>query len=262
VTATARIPDGLAQMGLLSRRVLRRTLRTPASTLPNGILAVFMLIAYNGLLGDSPQVQSVTGGNYVNFVLPVALLSGALSAANAGLLLVGDLDDGYLDRLLTQPLSRRAMLAAPVLVAAAQVTIQSIVIVVVGIAIGGDPQEGLPGVLVVIGLTLVWAIGFAAYSIAVGLRTGNPEGTLAACFLLFPLVFLGPAFLPTDQLQDWVQVVADVNPAAYLMEAMRSPLVDGWDWGTLWPGLLAGALFAAAMWALALREVNRVVRAR
>jgi ABC-2 type transport system permease protein len=249
------------QLRVLTARSLRRTLRNPAATLPNGFVSAFLLFVYNGLLGSSEQVQSLTGGNYVNFVLPVAVLSASLSAANAGLSLVDDLEAGYFSRQLAMPLSRLAIVAAPMLVGAVQAAAQGAIIVLLGLLLGADPQAGAAGLLVVVAFAFLWGLGFGGYSVAVGLRTGNAEAAFAASFLLFPLIFLGPTFLPEDQLQGWIKAIAQVNPAAYVLEGMRSVLIDGWRWDPLWQGVLAGGLFALVTISAAAAVVRGVVRA-
>jgi ABC-2 type transport system permease protein len=251
----------LTQLRVLTGRALRRTIRNPAATLPNGFIAAFLLFVYNGLLGSSEPVQALTGGNYVNFVLPVAVLSSSLSAANAGLSLVDDVEAGYFDRQLAMPLSRLAIIAAPMLIGALQAAVQGAIVVVLGLLLGADPETGALGLLVVVGFAFLWGLGYGGFSVAVALRTKNAEAAFAASFLLFPIIFLGPTFLPEDQLQGWIRALAQVNPAAYVLEGMRAPLIDGWQVDPLWQGLLWGSLFAALTIGIAALVARRAVTA-
>jgi hypothetical protein len=44
--------------------------------------------------------------------------------------------------------------------------------------------------------------------VATGLLAGNAAGAQTAVFIFFPLIFLAPTFLPREQLQGWLEVVA------------------------------------------------------
>jgi ABC-2 type transport system permease protein len=116
---------------------------------------------------------------------------------------------------------------------------------------GADPATGVAGLLVVLALALLWGMGFAGFSVAIGLRTGNAYAAQAASLLTFPLLFLSPLFLPKDQLKDWMQTVASVNPTTYVLDAMRSLFSDGWQTDKLLEGFAAAAIFFAIAMTLA-----------
>ncbi|MFM9045252.1 MAG: hypothetical protein ACKOL0_05585, partial [Solirubrobacterales bacterium] len=96
-TSPAPLATGVAfpvQVALLTRRFVRNLIRQPAVLLPNLGISVFFLIVYYGSFGDSPAVVQLTGGNYLNFVLPVTVLFASISGGAAGLTLVEDLESG------------------------------------------------------------------------------------------------------------------------------------------------------------------------
>ena len=51
--------------------------------------------------------------------------------------------------------------------------------------------------------------------------------------LFFPFLFLTSSYVPREQLSGWLDTVATWNPVTYLLEGLRSLIVDGWDWGEL-----------------------------
>ena len=86
------------------------------------------------------------------------------------------------------------------------------------------------------------AIGFGALGVAAALRTGNGEAVQGLFPVLFVLLFLSTINLPLDLIPiDWFRWVATVNPITYLVNAVRSLIITGWDW----PVLAAG--FAVAI---------------
>lgn len=242
------------QVALLTKRLLLKVLREPAVTIPNLAISVFFLFTYNGAFGSSGVTQFPgVGGNYLNFILPVTILFSSISGGAAGLTLVADLETGYFRRQLTMPLARSAIVLAAILLGALQVLLQASLIMVLGLILGADPAAGFLGILVLLGFALIWGMGFAGYSVATGLKTGNAQAAQAASFVFFPLMFLAPVFLPIDQLAGWIQAVAKVNPTTYMLEAMRSVMIEGWVWSSLAKGLLAGGLFALVTLTIAVR---------
>lgn len=163
----------------------------------------------------------------------MTVLNAAIAGAIAGQLLVADLESGYLRRLLTLPVSRVAVVLAPMLVGATLVTLQAALVLVLGMILGAESSTGLAGLLVVLGLALLWGLAFAGYAVATGLLAGNAAGAQTAVFVFFPLIFLAPTFLPRDELQGWLATASVGNPTTYVLEAMRGLLIEGWDAGQL-----------------------------
>jgi ABC-2 type transport system permease protein len=239
------------QVVLLTRRLLLNTWRNPAVMLPNFFITLFFLFAYDGLLGGSADVEALTGGNYVNFILPVVILFASLSGGNSGLALVHDMEAGYFRRQLAMPLSRIAIVLAPILSGALQVVVQCVFVLILGLIIGADPATGFLGLIVVIGFAMLWGMAYAGYSVATGLKTGNAQAAQSAGLIFFPLMFLAPVLLPKEELKGWMQTLATINPTTYVLEGMRAVLIDGWELEPIAKGILAGGIFAIVMLAWA-----------
>ncbi len=177
-------------------------------------------------------------------------------------MLVADLESGYLRRLLSLPVARAALVLAPMLLGATLVAVQATLVLAVGVLVGAELEAGFAGALVVLSLALLWGLAFGGYSVATGLLAGTAAGAQTAVFIFFPLTFLAPTFLPRDQLQGWLATVAAANPTTYVLEAMRSVLIDGWDLGALAPGFgVVGALCVLSLvWAT--RVAGRVTARR
>lgn len=244
----------------LYARLMRAQLRSPLAYV-NLLLSLFFLAVYTGAFGAAEAIERLTGADFLTFILPVTILSAALAGASAGQVLVEDLESGYLRRLLTLPVSRTAVVLAPMLVGATQVVVQAAAVVVLGLALGVDPATGAGGLLVILALALGWGMAFAGYSVASGLLAGNAAAAQTASFVFFPLVFLAPTFLPREQLAGWLEAVAAVNPTTYALEAMRALLIDGWEAGTVLLGVavVSGLCVVTLLWAT---QVARGVTAR
>jgi ABC-2 type transport system permease protein len=250
-----RPPSWATQVGLLTRRVMVESLRSPVLAL-NLLLALLFLIVYDGTVGGVPLLVSFAGGNYYNFILPAAILAASVGGGAAGLLLVSDIRSGYLSRQLTMPIRRSALIASLVLTSAFQVLLQATVVILVGIALGADPKTGALGVACVLALAFVWGLGFAAYSVAVAVLSRDMQMTSAANLIFIPLIFLSPLLVPYEYLKPWMQTAADFNPARYVTEGMRSLLIEGWDGQMLLDALAASLAFGLVMGAVALLVIR------
>ena len=75
------------------------------------------------------------------------------------------------------------------------------------------------------------------------LKTGFYEGiknaqvTQSAWLLFMPLAFLTTAFMPKELLSGWFKIAVTLNPVDYVMVGLRVIIIEGWDWGTILPGL-------------------------
>jgi ABC-2 type transport system permease protein len=76
------------------------------------------------------------------------------------------------------------------------------------------------------------------------LRSGSGEAVQGLFPLMFVLLFLSSASLPRDLIQqDWFQTAATINPVSYVIEAVRSLFVIGWDSEALALGFIVAISF-------------------
>jgi ABC-2 type transport system permease protein len=75
-------------------------------------------------------------------------------------------------------------------------------------------------------------------------------------------LFLSSMSLPRDLIEtDWFRTVADWNPVSYMLECIRSLMIEGWDAEALALGFAcAGGLAAVALVAASSALRTRMVR--
>jgi ABC-2 type transport system permease protein len=242
----------LYEVFLLTRRSLVTILRTPEALLPPIAISIFFLVIYQSTLGEAAGFIPSIEGSYLGFILPLSIVSSALSGAGiAAQNVVRDIERGYFNKLLLTPVSRAALLLSPILAGAVILGLQASIVVGVGLLLGLEPATGLPGLLVVIGLAVLLGTGFAGFTVSAALGSGSAAATQGASFIFFPLTFLAPTFVPLELLSGWLATAAKVNPITYVLEAMRTLITSGWDVTALWQGVLACLLLAAVTYVLA-----------
>lgn len=243
------------QLRLLTGRVALASFLNPVLLL-NLVLALLFLLVYDGTIGGLQSFILFSDGNYYNFILPAAILAASIGGGAAGLLLVSDIGSGYLQRQLAMPLRRSALVMSLVVVAACQVALQAVVVIAFGLLLGVEPQSGTLGLLVLLALAFVWGAGFACYSVAVAIVTRDAQATAAANLIFIPLIFFSPLLVPYENLKPWMQTISDVNPTTYVMEGMRSVLIDGWSGQPLLEAFGASLAFGIVMGAAALLAIR------
>jgi ABC-2 type transport system permease protein len=243
--------------GLL-RRAARTLTRVPMLVASPLVLSAFFLVIYSGQLGQAGRAL-LPDGTYLAFVLPLVLLTTALSGGMvAGQLLVRDMTSGYHDRLLLTGAGRGRVVAAPLAATGVALTVQAVGMVAIGLVLGlrDVPAAGL-GALVL--GTAAAGSAFALLAVATAVRSRSDAAVNAVFSVLFSLSFLTSAFAPREELSGWLHHVAAVNPLTYVLEALRDAAGGVAPTGALSAGVLTVALVAAlgvAACAAAFRHVE------
>jgi len=250
------------QTALLAGRSLRLLARSPESIVPNMLISVFLLLIFNAALGGAAAfVPELQGASYLAFLLPFTLITAVLDSP-AGQAVVRDIESGYFDKLLLTPVRRSALILGHIVASGLAVVLVAALLLAVALVMGLRPATGIGGLLVTLLFALLIGLGFSGFTVGVALRTGSAAATQGASFAFFPLAFLSTAFFPLDYLQGWLQQVARINPITYLLGALRTLLIAGWDGPALAAGLLAGGVVGIVPFAFALLSLRARTRVR
>jgi ABC-2 type transport system permease protein len=247
----------------LARRSVVRTLRQPLLIVPAVIFPTILLAVNSGGLDAATNLPGFPTDSYLTFALAIPFLQGALFAANsAGTNVASDIESGFLNRLSLTPLSRATLLASQLAGVVALGIVQAAVFLVVGLTAGADLEAGVPGVCVIVALTILITLAFGALGTAAALRTGSGEAVQGLFPLMFVMLFLSSLALPRDLIEaDWFRTIATWNPVSYMLEAIRSLLIQGWDGEALALGFgCAGGLAILTLTAAAVALRGRMAR--
>jgi ABC-2 type transport system permease protein len=237
---------------------VRRTLRQPAAIIPAIVFPIMLLFVSAGGLTAAENLPGFPDVSYFDFALAVTFMQGAIFATGgAGTDLATDIDTGFLNRLALTPMSGAALVLGQLGGAITLGVFQATCYLAAGFLGGATIAAGVGGVVVLYLLVVLMAIGFGALGIAAALRTGNGEAVQGLFPVLFVLLFLSTINLPLDLIPiTWFRWVATVNPITYLVDALRSLIITGWDWPTIAAGFgvaLAIAVVGILLSAAALR---------
>jgi ABC-2 type transport system permease protein len=253
----------VTQVGALARRSVVRTLRQPAMVFPSvGFPLILLSINASGL-ESTTLLPGFPTDSYLQFALAITFVQGALfSALSAGTNVANDIESGFLNRLALTPLRRVALMLGQLAGIIGLGMIQALTFLIVGLVFGAGIEAGIAGALVIVGFSLIISLGFGCIGAFVALRAGNGEAVQGIFPLFFAALFISSMALPRDLIEtDWFRTIADWNPVSYMLECIRSIMIEGWDGEALALGFACAvgiALIALAAASSALR--TRMVR--
>jgi ABC-2 type transport system permease protein len=248
----------MSQAWLLGQRALREGWRTPDALFPTVFIPLFFLVVNVGQVAKifpSSSTEFLNGQGYGAFQMPNSLLLAA-SFGTAALFLVEDIEGGYFDKLRAAPVSRTAIVLGRLIAELVKGVLIATALVVLGLIFGISVASGPLGFVLLISLTALWSVVFVGFMQLVALKTRSAAATNSAGLIFFPLLFLTPNFVPRDLLTRPMEIAATLNPVTYVMEALRSLLLEDLDWGTVLPGFGVVAVLGALMLFLNVRMIR------
>jgi ABC-2 type transport system permease protein len=175
----------------------------PEQLLDVTITPVLFLVMFTYLFGGAVAGST---SEYLQYLLPGMLVQSVLFVSvYSGVALNTDATKGVVDRFRSMPIWRPAPLIGAVLGDSARYVVAGIVVIVVGLIMGFEP-ESAAGVPLAVLLIAVFAFGLSWVFTTIGLVLRTPQAVLNAGFMgLFPLVFLSNIFVEPSTLPGWLE---------------------------------------------------------
>ena len=149
------------------------------------------------------------------------------TSAFSGMSVVFDRRFGFLNKALSTPVARGAIVMGKVLQSVGRSLIQSAIVLVIAIILGMDTGHftvvGIAGTFVII---FLMATGLSALFTMLALRSSDWQTQVAIINLInLPLLFASNAIFPVTIMPTWLQDVVKVNPVSYANDAVRQLLI-------------------------------------
>jgi len=190
--------------------------------------------------GLQDQILRSTFGttSYISFMAVGMIAFTALfTTMFSGMSIVWDRRLGFLNKVLSTPVSRGVIILSKVFSATLRSMFQASIILLIAIPLGF--KAGLAftpiNILGIYAFLFLICVGLSSLFIAINIRSSRIETPMAVMNLLnLPLTFASSAFFPIDRMPPWLQAVANVNPLSYTINGMRQLLInDTIDYSTL-----------------------------
>ncbi len=241
-------------------RYLTKLVRNPTLLATNIATPLLMLLLFSQLLTKFSIFPGVSG-NYLAYLTPgIVMLTAMISAPQGGVSIANDLNSGFLSKLMLTQVSRPAILLGRLLTDAFVVVVQSLITIVVAIALGVTIVTGIPGILLILVTAAFFELALSGIFLVVGMKSRKTE-TISAIsgVLFFPLIFVSSAVFPTSFFPAWAQTVSKYNPVSYASDVTRALVQGGLTWSTLLSAYAAIGIIALVTFAATLYQFRKVV---
>jgi ABC-2 type transport system permease protein len=254
--------DALLDVWHVYIRALKKTVRTPILIISTMALPLLFLLLFTQIFTQFGNLPGFPAGGYVQFaVAGIIVMNPLFRSTDSGDALVGDINSGFLSKMLLTPANRAAILFGRLLHDMTMVLIPVSITLVLAYALGATVITGAPGILLILLTTAFFALAMSGMAMAIGVTTKSSQAVAGLDLVVtFPLMFVSTAFVPYEFLPGWAQAFSNVNPFSYVVDAVRALMSTGFVWSTILAAYAVTAVFAALTVGATLYQFRSVVK--
>ena len=249
----------------LTNRELKKWYKAPVVF----IITIIQPVIWMGLLGKAMNLgalipSSIPGidpqevlkatlgtGDYFSFMaVGMITFTVLFTTMFSGMSVVWDRRLGFLNKVLSTPVSRSVIVLSKVFSATLRSMFQAAIIITVAMLLGLTFGEGFSplNILGVFAMIFLICMGLSSLFIAINIRSTRIETPMAVMNLInLPLMFASNALFPINYMPDWLQAVANINPLSYMTDAVRQLLIFNTDYAQLALDFAYVGIFAAIL---------------
>ncbi|MEM1586289.1 MAG: ABC transporter permease [Candidatus Bathyarchaeia archaeon] len=185
----------------------------------------------------------------VGMISMIAVMTSTFS----GVSIVWDRRLGFLDKILSTPVPRAAIIFAKILNAYFRAVFQATVILALAYILGLQlsPRFTLINMLGLYAAIFLVSVGFSSIFLAFSIRSTRMERPMQFInLIMMPLMFASNTFFPVNLMPGWLQIIVKVNPLTYLTDALRELTIRQLNMSNLILDFTYLATFAAILAAI------------
>ena len=245
----------------LGLRTTRRFFRVPANLVSIIFFPLIQLLVFSQLYKDIVQLPAFGDQSYLAYLAPGQVVFASFLAVGwAGYGILVEFRNGYLDKLRASPIGRQSILAGEMVPLFFEAALMAGVVLLVSLLLGASLATGVGGFVLILALSGLFGIAFAGVSFMAALLTKSEQAASAISLLMFPVVFISTAFVPSAVMPGWMQAVNDWNPVTFQIEAIRRLMVVGYDWSAIGKAVLSLLIVGAILQAGTLLAFRRLTK--
>jgi ABC-2 type transport system permease protein len=247
------VARGVAGLGV------RGILNDPVKLFPPMLVPLFFFAAFKGALSGIGETKDFgyydfTAFQFVFILFMAATFVGVFTSFD----IASDYESGMGQRLMAASPRRMAIIAGYLVVGLGRCLLALALVWGVVLLTGMPVRGGALDIAALVALALLLFVATTLYGTGIALRFQTVAAGTLVLIPVFMLLFLTPVFTPRDQLTDWLQKVAGVNPLTAAMEAGRGFLADDPVSVALAFAVSCGLVVVFALWAvLAMRKAEK-----
>ena len=207
----------------LGWRALLKIKHVPSQLFDVTMFPILMTMMFTFIFG-----RALAGSveQYLQHLVPgILVMTVAMISQYIALGLNADVAKGIFDRFRSLPFWRPAVLVGALLGDTVRYTITAAVVIGLGLMLGFRPEAGLGGVLLSVGLVLVFAFSLSWIWTTLGLLMEDPGSlSMLSSLTTFPLTFVSNVFVDPATLPLFLQKFVNINPVSLIVTAVRGSM--------------------------------------
>ena len=216
----------------LGWRALLKLKHVPSQLIDATIFPILMTLMFTYIFGGA-IAGSVEA--YVQQLIPgILVLTVAMSSQYSAIGLNTDIAKGIFDRFRSLSFWRPAVLIGTLLGDMIRYTVAGFVIIALGLFLGFSPAAGMSGILLSLGIVLLFSFSLSWVWTMVGLLIEDAQTvSMVSSLVSFPLLFMSNVFVDPETMPELMQRFVYLNPVTITATAVR--------------GLMAGTVTTAQL---------------
>jgi ABC-2 type transport system permease protein len=213
-------PNAISTSLTCGWRALLKIKYVPEQMLDVTAFPIMFLLMFTYLFGGAIAGST---SDYLQFLLPGILAMTVVTITMyTGVELNNDITKGVFDRFRSLPIWGPSVLVGMLLVDAVRYGLASAIMISLGLIMGFRPDGGVVGVVLAVGLLLVFSFSLSWIWATLGLILRSEKSLMGVSMLvLFPLTFVSNVYVDPETLPGWLEAFVEVNPISLLVTAIR-----------------------------------------
>ncbi|MPZ71692.1 MAG: ABC transporter permease [Nitriliruptorales bacterium] len=238
-------------------RALLKIKHVPEQLFDVTMFPIMFLLLFTYIFGGALAGST---GDYLQFVLPgILVMTVTMITMYTGMGLNNDITKGVFDRFRSLPIWQPSVIVGALLGDALRYSLASAIMLVLGLALGFRPKAGVVGILLAVGLLLIFCFSLSWLWTLFGLVMRKPESVMyASMMVLFPLTFMSNVLVDPETMPGWLQVAVRLNPITHLVTAIRGLMHGTATSSQIGIILLMSAVFVAVFGPLTMRRFRNL----
>jgi len=172
------------------------------------------------------QIRAIPTGKmpYVDFMAPGILAQSVLFIAIFyGIAIIWERDLGIVHKFLATPTPRSALVLGKALSAGERGLAQAVIVYILALALGVHLSWDIASLMLVVVTIILGSALFSTFSLIIACLVKTRERFMGiGQILTMPLFFASNAIYPISIMPGWLQVISQINPLTYEVDALRA----------------------------------------
>jgi ABC-2 type transport system permease protein len=256
-----RVASYVRHVWVIIEMEVRKLRKDPTELVMRGVQPALWLLVF-GEAFSRFRVAPSAGVSYKAFLTP-GILAQSITFISIfyGIAIIWERDMGLLQKIVTTPIRRSALVLGKMLSASVRSLSQSVIIILLALILRIQLHFAVGAILGALLIVILGGAFFSGLSMVIATLVRTRERMMGIGQLItMPLFFSSNALYPMSIMPTWLKVVATINPMSYLVDGLRGLLILGqgshfgidlavlvcagcimWGLGTiLYPRILAG----------------------